>query len=151
MVHTKKIKQIALITSAFPPLNISGAIQLRDLSKEFVRQDYCLTVMVPTNDLEKSWELKNVDGVQVFRVRTPKIRDIGYLRRALGELILSYIMLKNIKKSPLCNRVWDAIIGIHPQYFGPLVKALKEKSNCKSYLILRDIFPEWVADLGLMN
>ena len=98
--------------------------------------------MVPTNDLEKSWELKNVDGVQVFRVRTPKIRDIGYLRRALGELILSYIMLKNIKKSPLCNRVWDGIIWYSPTiFFGPLVKALKEKSNCKSYLILRDIFP----------
>ena len=43
---------MALITSAFPPLNISGAIQLRDLSKEFIRQDYCLTVMVPTNDLK---------------------------------------------------------------------------------------------------
>ena len=80
MVQTKNSKHIALIASVFPPLNISGAVQLRDLSQEFVRQGYCLTVMVPTNGLEKPWELENIDGVQVFRLKTPKIRDIGYLR-----------------------------------------------------------------------
>jgi glycosyltransferase involved in cell wall biosynthesis len=36
-------------------------------------------------------------------------------------------------------------------FWGPLVKWLKLKFNCKSYLILRDIFPDWAHDLGLIK
>jgi glycosyltransferase involved in cell wall biosynthesis len=28
---------------------------------------------------------------------------------------------------------------------------LKKKSRCKSYLVIRDIFPEWAVDMGLMG
>ncbi len=117
MKKTSKPKRIALIVSAFPPLNISGAIQLRDLSQEFDRQGYCPTVMVPTNDIEKPWKLENADGVQVLRLKTPKIRDIGYVRRTLGELVLSFVMLRNIRKSPLCNIIWDGIVWYSPTIF----------------------------------
>ncbi|NJR72443.1 MAG: glycosyltransferase family 4 protein, partial [Gammaproteobacteria bacterium] len=36
-------------------------------------------------------------------------------------------------------------------FFGPLAHILKKKSKCKSYLIIRDIFPEWALDLGLIK
>ena len=127
MKKTSKPKRIALIVSAFPPLNISGAIQLRDLSQEFDRQGYCPTVMVPTNDIEKPWKLENADGVQVLRLKTPKIRDISYVRRTFGELLLSFMMLRNIRKSPLRNMIWDGIVWYSPTiFFGPLVKVLKK-------------------------
>jgi glycosyltransferase involved in cell wall biosynthesis len=32
-----------------------------------------------------------------------------------------------------------------------MVSALKRASACRSYLIIRDIFPEWAADMGLMG
>jgi glycosyltransferase involved in cell wall biosynthesis len=32
-----------------------------------------------------------------------------------------------------------------------LVRALKRSSKCRSYLIQRDIFPEWAVDLGLLR
>lgn len=44
-------------------------------------------------------------------------------------------------------RVWYAPSIFH----GPLVNALKKSSFCKSYLIIRDIFPEWTVDMGLMG
>ena len=152
MVQKNNSKHIALIVSVFPPQNISGAVQLRDLSQEFVRQGYCPTVMVPSNDIKRPWKLENLDGVQILRLKTPKIRDISYVRRTFGELLLSFMMLRNIRKSPLRNMIWDGIVWYSPTiFFGPLVKVLNKKSDCKSYLILRDIFPEWVADLGLMS
>lgn len=36
-------------------------------------------------------------------------------------------------------------------FFGPLIFFLKKKHGCRSYLILRDIFPEWAVDMGLMG
>ena len=152
MKETNKHPRIAIIVSAFPPLNISGAVQLRDLSLEFFRQGYYPTVFVPSNDIERPWKLENLEGVQVLRLKTPKIREISYVRRTIGEILLSFMMLKNIRKSPLRNMIWDGIVWYSPTiFFGPLVKVLKKKSDCKSYLIVRDIFPEWAADLGLIS
>ena len=39
--------RVALIADTFPPLRTSGAVQLRDLAREFVRQGHELTVMLP--------------------------------------------------------------------------------------------------------
>jgi glycosyltransferase involved in cell wall biosynthesis len=36
-------------------------------------------------------------------------------------------------------------------FLGPIANALKKASACKGYLIIRDIFPEWAADMGLMG
>lgn len=38
--------KIALIADTFPPLRTSGAVQLRDLSREFARQGHDLTVLI---------------------------------------------------------------------------------------------------------
>ena len=41
---------------------------------------------------------------------------------------------------------------VRTQHFlGPISHALKRSSGCKSYLIIRDIFPEWAVDMGLMS
>jgi glycosyltransferase involved in cell wall biosynthesis len=36
-------------------------------------------------------------------------------------------------------------------FLGPLVSVLKRATRCRSYLILRDIFPEWAVDMGLLR
>jgi hypothetical protein len=36
-------------------------------------------------------------------------------------------------------------------FFGPLVRRLKELWNCRSYMILRDIFPQWAVDAGALR
>jgi len=47
---------------------------------------------------------------------------------------------------------WDGVVWYSPTIFlGPLANALKKSSACRSYLIVRDIFPEWAVDMGLME
>jgi len=61
-------------------------------------------------------------------------------------------MLRNLRKSPLAQERWDGVLWYAPSIFhGPLANALKKASGCKGYLIIRDIFPEWAADMGLMG
>jgi glycosyltransferase involved in cell wall biosynthesis len=36
-------------------------------------------------------------------------------------------------------------------FHAPFVNDLKKASDCKGYLIIRDIFPEWAVDMGLMG
>ena len=144
--------RIALIADTFPPLRTSGAVQLRDLSREFVRQGHKLTVMLPSSYLDLPWLIDDFDGVQLIRLRAPKTKDIGYVRRTINEFLMPFAMLRNLRKSPLADERWDGVVWYAPSiFFGPIVSALKYASHCKSYLIIRDIFPEWAADIGLMS
>ena len=144
--------RIALIADTFPPLRTSGAVQLRDLSREFVRQGHVLTVLLPSPDQETPWSLEDIDGVKVLHLKAPRIKDIGFIRRTLSEFVMPFAMLRQFRKSPLASERWDGVVWYAPSIFhGPLVSALKKRSGCKGYLIIRDIFPEWAVDIGLMG
>ena len=144
--------RIALIADTFPPLRTSGAVQLRDLSREFVRQGYAVTVMLPTASLSSPWLLEDFEGVQVLRLRAPKTKDINYVSRTINEFLMPFAMLRNLHKSPLAKERWNGVVWYAPSIFhGPLANALKKSSDCKGYMIIRDIFPEWAADMGLMS
>jgi glycosyltransferase involved in cell wall biosynthesis len=144
--------RIALITDTFPPLRTSGAVQLRDLSREFARQGHALTVLLPSPDQKVPWALEDFDGVQVLRLKAPRTKDIGYIRRTLGEFAMPFAMLRQFRKSPLSSEPWGGVVWYAPSIFhGPLASALKKCSGCKGYLIIRDIFPEWAVDMGLMG
>ena len=144
--------RIALISDTFPPLRSSGAVQLRDLCREFARQGHALCVLLPSADQLEHWRLAEFDGAQVLRLKAPRTKDIGYVRRTLAELAMPFAMLRNLRKSPLAMERWDGVVWYSPSIsHGPLVSALKRSSGCKSYLIIRDIFPEWAVDMGLMG
>lgn len=144
--------RIALIADTFPPLRTSGAVQLRDLSREFVQQGHALTVMLPAADIDQPWLIEDVGGVRVLRLRAPKTKDIGYVRRTLSEFWMPFAMRRNLAKCPLAQEQWDGVVWYAPSIFhGPLASALKKASSCKGYLIIRDIFPEWAVDMGLMG
>ena len=135
--------KIAIIADTFPPLRTSGAVQLRDLSREFVRQGHAVCVLLPETNQSENWRLEEIEGLQILRLKAPRSKDIGYVRRTLAELAMPFFMLKNMRKSPLALEHWDGVVWYSPSIFhGPLVRALKKSSNCKSYLIIRDIFPE---------
>lgn len=144
--------RIALVADTFPPLRTSGAVQLRDLCREFVRQGHALTVLLPSPDQDEPWSLEEIDGFQVLRLKAPRTKDIGYVRRTIGEFAMPFAMLWQFRKSPLASERWDGVVWYSPSIFhGPLVSALKKSSGCKGYLIVRDIFPEWAVDMGLMG
>ena len=144
--------RIALIADAYPPMRTSAAVQLRDLSLEFARQGHEVTMMVTSPELHEPWNLEDSNGVQVVRLKTPQTKDIDYVRRTIGEFLMPFAMLRNLRKSPLANQRWEGVVWYSPTIFlGPIVSALKKSSSCRSYLIIRDIFPEWAVDMGLMG
>ncbi|VVD97004.1 glycosyltransferase WbuB [Pandoraea pneumonica] len=144
--------RIALVTENFPPQRTSGAVQLRDLAREFARQGHALTVILPSADIDGAWKLEQVDGFDVLRLRAPETKGIGYVRRTINEFVMPFAMRRNLRRSPLADQKWEGVVWYSPSIFhGPLVKYLQRKSDCKTYLIIRDIFPQWAADIGLMG
>lgn len=147
-----KLIRIVLIADVFPPLRSSGAVQLRDLSLEMIRQGHKVTVMIPSHDIKEAWSLENMEGVEVVRLKAPRTRDIGYIRRTINEFLMPFAMLHNLRKSPISNMSWDGVVWYSPTIFlGPIANSLKKTNGCRSYLIIRDIFPEWAVDMDLIS
>ena len=144
--------RIALIADVFPPLRSSGAVQLRDLSLEFVAQGHEPTVFVASPGMAEAAQIEMWQGVRIVRLKTPRTKDMGYARRTLGEFLMPYAMLRNLKVCGLDTERWDGVVWYSPTIFlGPMAAALKRRSGCRGYLIVRDIFPEWAVDMGLMG
>ncbi|MDR4484165.1 MAG: glycosyltransferase family 4 protein [Nitrospirales bacterium] len=144
--------RVAIVGDAYVPLRTSGAIQLRDLAIEFTKQGHEPAVLIPVPGLQSSWTLDHDAGVQILRVRSPRMKDVGYMRRTLAELYMPFAVLRGLHQSPLSRVKWDGVVWYSPSIFhGPLVRSLKLTSSCRSYLILRDIFPEWAVDMGIMG
>jgi glycosyltransferase involved in cell wall biosynthesis len=141
-----------LIADAYPPLRTSGAVQVRDLAQEFAFQGHEVTVLVPSVTRDAPWALATVGGVQVLSLAALPTKDVGYVRRTIAEALLPFKMLRGIRNSPLRSVEWQVAIWYSPSIFlGLLVGALKRSTKCRSYLILRDIFPEWAVDMGLLR
>lgn len=149
--NEKKLR-VALISTDYPPLCTSAAVQMRDLAQEFLRQGHEPVVIVPSEHLALPWATEIMDGVQVLRLAGPRTRHTSYLRRTFSELLLPFMMMRGLRKSPLRDISWHLVVWYSPTiFFGPLIWFIKRTAGCRTYLILRDIFPEWALDLGLLN
>jgi glycosyltransferase involved in cell wall biosynthesis len=144
--------RVAIIADTFPPLRTSGAVQLRDLSIAFARAGHETTMLVADPSITARFAIEDLQGVTVVRLKTPQSKDVNYARRTLAELAMPFAMIRNFKASPLAERQFDAVIWYSPTIFlGPIIRWLKKRGAEKSYLILRDIFPQWAADMGILS
>lgn len=144
--------RLLIILDIYVPARISAAVQMRDLAVEFVRQGHRPTVAVPAPDLDRAWVIEHLDGVEVLRVRALRTKDVGQARRALAELLLPVLLLRGLSRSPLGRESWEGVIWYSPTIFlGPMVRVLKRRLGIKGYLILRDIFPDWAVDSGVLR
>jgi glycosyltransferase involved in cell wall biosynthesis len=149
--------RIALVADVFPPLRSSGAVQLRDLSRELVRQGHELVVLVPAAGLTTPWAVEEDGAMTIVRLRAPRTKDRGYLARTLAEFLMPYRMWRNFRLSPIgrgsaAGPAFEGIVWYSPSIFlGPIVRRLKRANDTPAYLIIRDVFPQWAADMGLMS
>ena len=146
-----KIK-VCIVSVHFFPMKTSCAVLMTDLAKEFSANKHNVTVITPTSNFNERSSLTKYDDYQIYRFRSFKILDISFFRRALNELFLPITFLFSYFSSQINEEKFDYIIWYSPSIFlSPIIWLLKRKSKAKTYLILRDIFPEWTLDLGLMN
>jgi glycosyltransferase involved in cell wall biosynthesis len=110
-----------------------------------------VTVVTPDDSLDNRIEISTEDGVIVVRVRTGRIRHSIRAVRAFRELRLSSIIW-NAAKHYFEMHPCDLVVYYSPTIFwSELVNNLKVMHRCGSYQILRDLFPQWLLDTGLLK
>lgn len=122
-----------------------------DLAIELIKKGHDIKVITPNNKQSKKLIKKCVNGVDVWYFKSGPIKNVNKITRAFNETCLSFRAWSAIKKN-LDKHTFDGIIYYSPSiFFGGLVNKIKKKCNCPSYLVLRDSFPQWVIDAGILK
>ena len=141
-----------VIADAFPPMRTSAAVIMSELVCELDKQGHKVTVLIPSPSNNTCFDIKLYDQFKLVSIRTPKTNDVGYIRRTCSEFITPYVIFYRLDSSQIINQSFDGIIWYSPSiFFGPLISRLKKRYGCPAYLVLRDMFPDWAVDLGLMK
>jgi glycosyltransferase involved in cell wall biosynthesis len=143
--------RILLLVVYYLPSTMSSGKLMYDLAAEFLRLGHEPIVVAPDENILKDVEITIENGIKVLRVRTGKIKTASRWIRGLNEARLSGIIWKKgrhfFDENPCA-----LIVYYSPTiFFGSLVKRLKKYFACPSYLILRDIFPQWAVDAGVLS
>ncbi len=144
--------KVCLIIDDYMPDSIKiGAKMMHELACEFQKQGHEVTVITPSPSLKSETQISILDNVTICRFKSGEIKNIGKVKRAINETLLSYYAWKYFKSYFKQNK-HDIIVYYSPSIFwGGLVKHLKELWQVSSYLVLRDLFPQWALDQGLIR
>ncbi|NTW70834.1 MAG: glycosyltransferase family 4 protein [Eubacteriaceae bacterium] len=143
--------KILYIATSFPEPS-KGATIYTDLAEALHKAGHEITVAVseqPRN--KKHTEMKNERGFEVLRIVTGNYYDVGYIEKGLTTLKIPILMRTGIRKY-LGNRKFDLVLFESPPVTNSgIVTWSKKQFNCMSYLMLKDIFPQNAADLGILK
>ncbi len=145
------MKVLLLVDDYLPGSIKIAARMMHDLALELINQGHEVSVCTPDDKLTRAFSIEQYEGVQVLRFKSGEIKNVPKIKRAINETLLSFRAWWGLKKHFKANR-YDIVVYYSPTiFFGLLVTKLKKLWGCKTYLILRDVFPQWAVDNGLIK
>ena len=91
------------------------------------------------------------DGYKVLRVKIGNNKNTNLIEKGISNLLLPYQYIMAIRKY-YNNIKFDLIVYPTPPVTQVLtVKYIKKRDGARSYLLLKDIFPQNAVDIGMMT
>ncbi len=144
--------KILLVVDDYMPHSIKVAAKMmHELACELVRQGYEVSVITPNSNQKEKMTSSVLNGVKVYTFKSGEIKNVSKVKRAVNESLLSFYAWQ-YGKDFLKNNPHDLIVCYSPSiFFGLFISKLKKLWRAKTYLILRDFFPQWTIDNGILR
>ena len=105
---------------------------------------YTISPYEKRTGLQTAYEEKN--GIHMLHVRTGNVTGmVSLIEKGLAQLSIEPIFIKAIKKY-YSNVKFDLVM-----YSTPPITFCNARDNAKTYLLLKDIFPQNAVDIGMMS
>lgn len=121
-----------------------------DLLRQFVKNGHFVRVISPsqsgaTEDIVK-------DGYAILKVRSPQMQKVaGFIRKGIASLRIGPIMRRALAKYCARERYDLILVATPPITIAETVGWVKRRDGAKVYLLLKDIWPQGIADLGVIS
>jgi len=143
---------VLFLMISFPDIRENSNLY-SDLAEEFRKNGNNIYVATL---LEKKYKqntyLERVKELNILRVKAGDwFNTNSVIKKGLTTITIANYFKRAVQKY-FANIKFDLVIYPTPPItFAPVAKHIKKRDNCKSYLVLRDIFPQGIRDLGLLN
>lgn len=111
---------------------------------------YTISPYEKRTGLQTAYEEKN--GIHMLHVRTGNVTGmVSLIEKGLAQLSIEPIFIKAIKKY-YSNVKFDLVMySTPPITFCNAIEYVKRRDNAKTYLLLKEIFPQNAVDIGMMS
>ncbi|MFJ5747627.1 glycosyltransferase family 4 protein [Peribacillus frigoritolerans] len=123
-----------------------------DLVRELSNRGINVYVVAPREkrtDLPTECSTKN--NINVLKVRTGNITKTNFIEKGISTLVIEKQYLKAVKKYFKGIHFDMVMYSTPPITFEKVVQYFKEKHKSKTYLVLKDIFPQNAVDINVIK
>lgn len=125
---------------------------MHELALKFLSLKHKVVVLTPGTICQKAFLITEIyEGVEVWRFKSINFRRKSKLFRATGEILMPFFALIALlinKKAASVN--FDLVVNYSPSiFFAPVALYFRNKKTF-IFLVLRDFFPQWAIDQGLL-
>ena len=123
-----------------------------DLLREFSKNGHKIYVISPVERRKKKRTvLRKEKDVTILKLQIGNMQKTNFIEKGISTLLIENTFVSGIKKY-FSNITFDLVLYPTPPI--TLYKAVayvKRRDNAKTYLMLKDIFPQNAVDLGILN
>ena len=134
----------------FSSINESGIYT--DLMREFVKENHAVYIVSPT-EKRKQMDTILIDkgNYKIFKIQIGNIQKTNLFEKGISTLSLESKLKKGIKRNFPKIKFDLVLYSTPPITLQKAVEYVKKRDNAKTYLLLKDIFPQNAVDLGMMK
>ena len=124
----------------------------QDLLRQFTLNGHDVTAVCPVERRTGlPTKIIKENGVLILQVRTLNVQKAPIWEKGIATLSLNWV-LKNAIRKYLADSTFDLILYATPPItITGLVNWLKNRNRAKTYLLLKDIFPQNAVDIGMFG
>ena len=123
-----------------------------DLLREFSKNDHKIYVISPVERRKKKRTvLRKEKNVTILKLQIGNMQKTNFIEKGISTLLIENTFVSGIKKY-FSNITFDLVLYPTPPI--TLYKAVayvKRRDNAKTYLMLKDIFPQNAVDIGILS
>lgn len=123
-----------------------------DLLRCFIRDGHNVFIVTNSERKEKKpTRIEKASNYSILHIKTGNIRECGLLEKGISTLLIDGQFKKAIKKFFKEIRFDLVIYSTPPITFSKTILYFKKRFDAKTYLLLKDIFPQNAVDLGILS
>ncbi len=123
-----------------------------DLMRTFNKNGHDILYVSPTERRRREQtHFYSYGRISHLRVKSPNIQKTNWLEKGISTLVIEFLYLFSIIKYFGHFRFDLIIYSTPPITFTNCIKYIKRRDSAKTYLLLKDIFPQNAIDMGLMK
>lgn len=144
------MKILFLSLSRFDDVNVRGIYS--DLMREFIKRGNDVYIASPTERrFGKPTHIIDSEHCHILKIKTLNIQKTNIIEKGIGTLMLESQFDRAIRKYWEDIKFDLVLYATPPITFNKVIERVKKRCGCRSYLMLKDIFPQNAVDLGMIK